>query len=56
MYWSDSDDTDVFRSSKDDNVELVKDHAFSSSLCYTEMRSNLIFNRFCACCQKVFVM
>ena len=56
MYWSNSDNSGVFDSSDDDNVELVKGHAFSSSFCYSKMQSNLTFSRFCACCQQVFVM
>ena len=56
MCWSNSDNSSVFDSSDDDNVELVKGHAFSSSFCYSEMRSNLTFSRFCACCQQVFLM
>ena len=48
-------DSDVFDSSSDDdnNVELVKGHAFSSSLCFTQMRS---LHRFCACYQEVFLI
>ena len=51
-----SSNSDVFDSSDGDNVELIKGHVFSSSLCYTEMRSNLIFDRFCECCQQVFLI
>ena len=46
MYWSDSDMFD----SDDKNIELVKGHTFNSSLGCTEMRSNLMFDRFCECC------
>ena len=51
MYLSDSDG--MFDSSDDDNVELVKKYVFSSSLCFTEMRS---FSRICVCCRDVFLM
>ena len=53
MCWSNSDNSDVFDSSDDNNVELLKSHAFSFSPCYTKMKSNLVFDRFCACCQQV---
>ena len=53
-YLSDYDvDSDVFDRGDDDNVELVRGHAFSYSLFYTQMRS---FRRFCVCCQEVFLM
>ena len=51
VYLSDSDN--MFDSSDDKNVELVKGQAFSSSICFTQMRS---LDRFCACCQEVFLM
>ena len=48
-------DSDVFDSSSDDDVyvKLVKGHAFSSSLCFTQMRP---LCRFSSCCQEVFLM
>ena len=51
MYLSDSDN--MFDGSNDDNVKLVKNYTFSSSLCFTQMRS---FCRFCACCLENFLM
>ena len=46
-------DSNAFNSSDDENVKLVKGHAFSSSLCFTQMRS---LRKFCTCCQEVFQM
>ena len=51
MYLSESDN--MFDSSDDNNVELVKKYAYSSSPCFTQMRS---FRRFCVCCRDVFLM
>ena len=52
MYLNDSDN--MFDSSDDDeNVKLVKDYVFSSSLCFTQMRT---LHRFCIRCQDVFLM
>ena len=56
MYLSDYNDvdSDVFDSSCDDEkIELVKSRAFSSFLCFTQMRS---LRRFCARCQEIFLM
>ena len=45
-------DSDRFDSEDDDNIELVKRHAFSCSLCFTQLRS---IRRFYACGQEVFL-
>ena len=50
MYLSDSGN--MFDSSDDKNVELVRDHSFSSSLCFTQVRS---LCRFRKCCQEVLL-
>ena len=52
MYLNDS--ANMFDSSDDDEkVKLVKDYAFSPSLCFTNMRT---LRRFCIRCQEVFLM
>ena len=52
MYLNDSDD--LFDSSDGDkNVKLVKDCVFSSSLCFTQMRT---LRMFCIHCQDVLLM
>ena len=48
-YNSDSD-------SDNDNGNDEQTNCFSSSVCYTEMRANLIFKRFCLSCQNTFLI
>ena len=49
-YDNDSNDSD------DNDNNKQQTNPFASSACYTEMRSNLMFERFCLTCQDVFLV
>ena len=55
IYYNSDDDSDD--SDNDDNSSNKEEtNPFTSSVCYTEMRCNLKFQRFCLTCQDVFNM
>lgn len=50
IYYNDSDNDE---SDNDDDNDQT--NVFTSSICFTKMRSNLKFTRFCAICKNVFM-
>ena len=51
-YESDDNDSD----DNDSSVSKKQNNSFTYSVCYTEVRSNLMLERFCLTCQDVFFM
>ena len=50
MYYNSDSDSDNGNNSDEQT------NCFSSFVCYTEMRANLIFERFCVSCQNTFLI
>lgn len=50
IYYNNNNDNDDDNSDDDDEQTSIASNYFVSSVCYTEMRTNLKFERFCLSC------
>ena len=51
-----NDFLEIYYNSDNGNVSDEQTKCFSSSVCYTEMRGNLIFERFCLSCENTVLI